>query len=214
MFKLFREYQQGEKVVIGADPADGGSDYCAAHGVSMKRNDVPMVFHARMESSQFGHELYKMAKYIHKFTGEWPLIAVERNVGMGTILVLTQYNYPKLFRMPKIDGFDGESDKIGWVTSTATRPMMIDSLALSLKQGALRIYDIETVKELMSFIRNQKGKPEAAYGSYDDLVMSLAIANQVIQISPKNVSSGEDRLAKISQFQHQELFDDTGVSNV
>lgn len=214
MYKLFREPQPGEVVIIGADPADGGSNYCAAHCISKKMADDFMVFHARMESSQFGHELYKMAKYIHRMTGEYPVIAVERNVGMATISTLQNYNYPRLFRMPKIGSIDATdiADRIGFTTNSSTRPMILDSLALALKQKALRIYDEETVKELMSFVRNDRtGKPEAATGSFDDLVMSLAITWFLFGNSP--VVTKEGMSAKIAQFPKQDLFDDTGAPN-
>ena len=92
MIRLFREPQAGEFVVIGADPADGGSNNCVAQAISKKRADNFMNFAAKMESSQFGHELYKMAKYIYAKTGEWPVIGVERNTGMATINVLQTYN--------------------------------------------------------------------------------------------------------------------------
>lgn len=214
MIRLFREPQPGELVVIGADPADGGSNNCAAQALSKKRADNFMNFVAKMESSQFGHELYKMAKFIHARTGEWPVIGVERNTGMATIHVLQTYNYPKLYRMKPIGMVNNSevSDRIGWHTNTGTRPKMLDDLALAVVQQAIGIYDIETVKELMSFVKSERtGKPEAAVGALDDRVMALAIAWQVYQDSP--ITTKEGMAARISQFPQQDLFDDNGVPN-
>lgn len=219
MFKLFRLLEPGEKLVIGADPADGGADYCAAQCYSLRHRDFPFVLHGRMEATQFGHELYKMAIFIYKMTGEWPLIAVEKNTGMATIYVLITYNYQNLFRMPKNlldpNAMHEESDTIGWITSSSTRPLIVDGWALALKQHAVKIYYEETVKECMTFILGPKGKPEAARGSHDDLVMSSAIAFKVAEISPKTkTKTKEEVMAKIAQFPRQDLFDDSGVSNV
>ena len=38
------------------------------------------------------------------------------------------------------------------------------------------INDKETLEEMLVFIRNEKGRPEAQEGCHDDLVMALAIA--------------------------------------
>jgi hypothetical protein len=213
-FKLYRKPQIGEMVVIGADPADTGSDYCAAHALSKKSADQVMVFHERTDSSQFGHELFKMAKYIHKETGEYPIIAVERNTGMATISALQLYNYPKLYRMKRLGTIkEGVEERIGFSTNVATRPMILDGLALALKQKAIRVYDSETVRELMSFIKNATtGKPEAATGSHDDLLMSLAIALHLFGDSTPSQSNLTH--TNIRMFPKQELFDSYGIPNV
>ena len=203
MFRLYRNLEPGEKIVIGGDPSEGGNDYSAAQAYSMKHRDFPLVMHGRMEATQFGHELYKMAIYIKKMTGEWPLIAIERSMGLGAIYVLQEYNYPNLFRMPTLgDAIENaEDNKIGWVTNKTTRMLAIDGLAIALRQRAIRIYDVQTVKELMTFIIAYNGKPQAANGAFDDLVMSAAIALKVAEISPKTkVSTKEEMLAKIRQF--------------
>ena len=183
MFKVFRIPDEGESVVIGADPADGGSDYCAAVAKSKKQADSFMNFHARMEASQFGYELNKMASFIQQKTGKFPLIGVERNTGGATIAVLRTLNYPQLYRMESYDSTDKKKEKrIGWVTNTQTRPKMLDDLALSLVQRVNKIYDIEVIKELMAFIKNPRtGKPQAGPGSNDDYVIAEAIAWQLYQ---------------------------------
>ena len=38
------------------------------------------------------------------------------------------------------------------------------------------INDKETLEEMLVFVRNEKGRPEAQEGCHDDLVMALAIA--------------------------------------
>ena len=40
----------------------------------------------------------------------------------------------------------------------------------------LNFNDKETLEEMLVFVRNEKGRPEAQEGCHDDLVMALAIA--------------------------------------
>ena len=216
MLRVYRQLEPNENIIVGGDPADGGNDYCAAQVLSTKHYDVPLVFQARMESQQFGHELLKLAKFISKQTTIEPTIAVERNVGMATIFVLQQNNYKNLFRMPRLGEMEtDESDKIGWHTNSVTRPMMLAALSMALRQTGLRIYDLPTIKEMMAFIRDRSGKPTAGIGSNDDLVMSLAIALNVAQSVPKTSAEKINSISsKIGAFPQQQLFDENGISNV
>lgn len=214
MIRVYRTIEQGERILIGADPADGGQDFCAAQVLSMKRYDVPIVFQARMESQQFGHELIKLAKYIQRQTGDDdPIISVERNVGMATLYVLQTNNYKNLYRMQRYGEERDEEEKIGWVTNTATRRLMLDALSLALKQGALTIYDKPTISELFSFVQKASGKAEAVRGAHDDLVMALAIALSSAQSTSVLKKEKTSLLSKERLIPHQDLFDQYGIPN-
>lgn len=220
MFKLFRKPERGELTVIAADPSEGG-DFCAAVAKSKKRNDSFMTFNERMDSSTFGYELNKMGKFIQVQTGEWPMLAVERNVGMATIAALDTLNYERLFRMVKMNegdervtdrGSENEDSKIGWITTADVRRKMLDELALSMRQRVNTIYDLTTVRQMMSFVNNN-GKFEAASGQNDDLVICEAIAWQLIILTP-HVRDKSSRMAKMARFKKQKLFDEHGIPNV
>ena len=186
--RLYRPLEMNEQTCIFADPAEGGN-FCAAVLVSKKHADFPMVYNKRVESSQFGHDLYKLAQFVKKRTGMLPTIAVERNTGQATIYVLQEYNYPSLFRMRVFDHTSvTESSKIGWTTTTATRTKMLDDFALTLRQGQIKIYDRETLYQLTSFVIKQKRghtpRAEAESGKNDDLVISTAGAWQLYNLVP------------------------------
>jgi len=207
MYKLFREPQFEEDTVISADPADGGSDFCAAVVKSRKHRDTVMNYHGHAESGQFGHELYRLAKFIQRRTNIWPTIGVERNTGMATIYVLQELNYPRLFRMPTnlAESDQPMEKKIGWVTNQATRAKMLDDLSLTLRQRTNKIPDEETILEMLGFIRNPRsGKPEAMPGKHDDLVIAEAIAEQLLQFTP---ATGASAFAQITR----QFPEETGV---
>lgn len=216
MFRMYRQPEAEEFTVIAADPADGGADFCAAVAKSKKHKDSFMVFEARMDSSQFGYELAKMAKYIYNRTKHWPVIGVERNVGMATLHVLQTLNYPELFRMPRIGQAAGgdemeDSRQLGWVTSggpTGTRKMMLDELHLSLKQRVNVIGDKPTIQQFFRFIVKPNGRPEAARGHHDDLVIAEAIALQLMKYTPSSVMEAIE--STMAAFPEQE-FDEYGL---
>lgn len=189
---IYRDIEMGEQFVIFADPADS-NDFCAATAISKKRYDIPIVFNAVMESSQFGYELYNMARYIFNKTGIWPKLAVERNTGQATIFVLKNLNYPDLFRMVDFASSSGpyEKGQVGWVTTghisggelQGTRRKMLDDLALAIKQGLIKLYDKVQIKQLKSFMII-KGRAQARSNMKDDLVMSTAGSWQVHLVTP------------------------------
>lgn len=204
-FRLYREPNHGEFFVAGADPAEG-HDYCAAQWVSKSTQEVVLTFQAKMESTQFGYEIYKGGKFMHTHTGHWPTVGVERNMGQATIARLLDLNYPSLYRHQDLTRLNPtEADKIGWPTNVATRQQMLDDLATAIRQGVLHVYDKPTLRELRSFVRHPKtGKPEAEVGSHDDLVMSLAIAWQMYNRVPTPLGNNAAPLP------NEKLFDDGG----
>lgn len=172
--------------MIAGDPAEGG-DNSTFVAISKNKSDVVMISVSKEESSQLGYTLSHIGKWFEKQTGNYPCIAVEKNTGAATIFVLKQLNYPNLFKMPSsFTASDMQTgDQFGWVTSSATRPKMLDDLALAIRQQAVKIPSKPVIDELYSFVRNEKtGKPQADVGAHDDLVIALAIAWQLYQIAP------------------------------
>ena len=122
----------------------------------------------------------------------WPKLAVERNTGQATIYVLKELNYPDLFRMVDFSATSThEGGGIGWVTTGhwsggelgGTRRKMLDDLALGIRQGILKMYDPEQIKQHKSFM-NVRGRAQAKSGKKDDLVMATAGAWQLQLITP------------------------------
>lgn len=189
--RIYREPQYGEQFVVFADPAES-QDFCAAVAFSKKKYDSPIVMNEVMESSQFGYELFKMCKYIFDKTGMWPKLAVERNTGQATIYVLKQLNYSDLFRMVDFTSTThAEKGEIGWVTTghlsggelQGTRRKMLDDLSLAIKQGMVKLYDEQQIRQLMAFMI-VKGRAQAKSGKKDDLVMATAGGWQVQALTP------------------------------
>lgn len=188
--RLYRPLEWGEQIVIFGDPSEGSRSYCAAVATSKKHADQPLVFNAKIESSQFGYELHKMAKFVHNHTNIWPEIAVERNTGQATIHVLDTLNYPQLFRMKIFDsaGRFQESSKIGWTTTSATRTKILDDFSLAVKQRSVTIFDREQISQMMTFVQKQLRsgvwKAVAESGKNDDLVIAGAGSWQLYLIVP------------------------------
>lgn len=60
-------------------------------------------------------------------------------------------------------------------TDRNTRPLILAELQRIINEEPESITDIEIFKEALTFVKNEKGRPEAQEGSHDDLVMGTAI---------------------------------------
>lgn len=67
----------------------------------------------------------------------------------------------------------------GWQTNGRTRPVMLAELAEAIRNGEIVIRCREGIGEMLSFIRNEQGRPQASKGAYDDRVMAYALAWQM-----------------------------------
>ncbi len=181
MFKQYREIMQGEFIIASGDCSQGGSDYNACQFYSATKLDVPLVYHGHGVAATMTTDTFPVMEKIADKTGVKVVCGYERNMGgaseMERIKVLNRHGKIKLFLMPIIgdDSKVGErTDKLGFDTSVLTRPIIIGGLKEIVDLTGIKIYDQETIDELSIFIENSQGKPEAAKGGHDDLVISLA----------------------------------------
>ena len=198
MFRQYRQIQKKEFIVVGVDTAAGGGDYTAAQFLSKTNFDVPLVYHSKTTTFELTNSLYPVLEKIFDQTGIKPVVAYERQNGgffeMERLAALNRSDKFKIFRMP-VFGKGGESEKLGWDTNTATRPLMLSSLKDAIDHRILKIYDKDTVDELFSFITvhsSSSQKAKAATGAKDDLVMALAIAYQVFIHEEKPLTRDEE----------------------
>lgn len=182
MFRVYRELEKNEVIVVGVDSAMGLGDFVAAQFVSKTKLDVPIVYHSPSTMTECLPSLHEACERIFDQTTLPPLVAIERANGgafeMDRLAALNRLAKYNLFRMPP------EKKKLGWDTNLATRPKMLQDLKEMVDNRVIRIYDKETINELFSFVKVQTStaiKAQAEKGAHDDLVMALAISVQLLQ---------------------------------
>jgi len=107
----------------------------------------------------------------------WAYLAVENNGhGLPSLLTLrNEFHYPSVYYTVQGKG----QVKLGWSTTTATKPLMIDQMAAALADGDLLLRSPALLDECLSFVSKDGGAQEAEEGKHDDLVIACAIAHQV-----------------------------------
>jgi phage terminase large subunit len=102
---------------------------------------------------------------------------------------LQRLGYPNQYVRTVQDSYTGKTEKrFGFRTTSLTRPTAISRLVEIVRDHCDTIRDRATLEELLTIIKNEKGRIEAPQGGHDDEMMGLAIAHQVREqvIFPKD----------------------------
>lgn len=190
-FRRYRQPETGEFFCVFADTAWGGNDYCAVQFLSKTKLDVPVVFHSKITATEMTPQIHLELEKIYDATQIKPVIAFERNNGgvaeIERLATLNRNGKYTIYQEKTNIGATvttASSPKLGWTTSSATRPVMLSMLKEALDTRLLRLYDRPTVNEMFSFVVVQTSsswKAQAESGAHDDLIMSLAGAWQLYQ---------------------------------
>ena len=186
---VYKEKKPSGRYFIGADVAMGikGGDYSVAQVLDDQKEQVS-VWRGHIHPDYFAEVLYALGSYYNE-----ALIGVERNNhGLLTCVRLGRdLAYPNIFTdITEGQISDLDTDNYGFLTTSKTKPLIIDRLRASLREGEMVINDKTTLREMLGFIVTPTGKMEAEEGKNDDCVMSLALCNHlhVGKFTPVNVS--------------------------
>ncbi|MFR0902187.1 MAG: hypothetical protein ACLSFO_00355 [Anaerovoracaceae bacterium] len=107
------------------------------------------------------------------------LIAIEANFDSYPIMELQRIGYGNQYVREAQDTYTGKLEKrFGFRTTVLTRPTIISRLVEIVRENTESLNDEDTIRELLTIVRNEKGKVEAPEGRHDDQMMGLAIAHQ------------------------------------
>lgn len=177
------------KYCIGGDTAGEGSDWFTGHVLNAKTGKQVARLRHQMDEDLYVRQMYCLGYYYQSKDKEGrmspALMCIESNFSSYPNKELVRLGYTNMFIREKEDRFSGVIDKsYGFKTTSVTRPVIIAELVKIVRESVELIYDKLTLEEMLTFVRNEKGRPEAQQGAHDDLVMGLAIAyyarNQVV----------------------------------
>lgn len=170
--KIYKYPDSQVPYVIGADTSGEGSDYFAAHVVNNITGEQVAVLHGQFDEDYFAKQLYELGKFYNN-----ALVGIEANFSSYPIKELERLGYENQYIRMREDTFTNSPVKAyGFKTDRKTRPLIISELVKYVRDTPHLINDRSTLEEMLTFVRNEKGRAEAQAGAHDDLVMSLAIS--------------------------------------
>lgn len=192
LYTIWEEPDKEHVYVIGADVAEGlDGDYSTFKVICCHCRREAMSYRGRVRHDTFYRDLNYWGRAYNRC-----LMAVERNNhGHAILLGLSEdCHYPNLYQEIKdqpivLDLSKARAEpKLGWNTTSNTKPMMLDALKVAVEGDAMEdensfhpeyhIRDLEFLSECLTMQRNGV-KLEAAQGKHDDTVIASAIAFQM-----------------------------------
>lgn len=197
---------------IGGDTAGEGSDYFTGHVLDAKTGNQVAVLQHQFDADQYTRQMYCLGKYYKD-----ALIGIEANFDSYPLMELQRLGYPKQYTRTQQDTYTGKTEKrFGFKTTSLTRPTIISKLIEIVREHCGLINDKATLEELLTIIRNEKGRIEAPQGGHDDMMMGLAIAHHireqvvfpsdVIEVKPQHHFTVEKKWEFVSDYGEEMTF--------
>ena len=163
------------KYCIGGDTAGEGSDSFTGHVLDARTGIQVAHLKHQFDSDQYTKQMYCLGVYYKQ-----ALIGIEANFDSFPIKELQRLGYSNQYVRETQDTYTGKTEKrFGFKTTSITRPLIISRLIEIVREHCETINDKETLEELLTIIRNEKGRIEAPEGGHDDDMMGLAIAHHI-----------------------------------
>lgn len=160
---------------IGGDTAGEGSDFFTGHVLDARTGEQVAHLKHQFDADQYTRQMYCLGKYYKD-----ALIGIEANFDSYPIMELQRLGYANQYTREAQDTYTGKTEKrFGFKTTSLTRPTAISRLIEIVREHCDTINDKETLEELLTIVRNERGRIEAPEGGHDDDMMGLAIAHQI-----------------------------------
>lgn len=175
---VYEDPKPAHHYVVGGDVAEGllDGDYSTAVVVGFDKH-VKAVFRGHLEPDEYSKMIQKLGKMYNT-----AMLAVEFNKdGNWVNTDLHTIGYPNLYIRTAVDDITKMVTKsYGWLTTKKTREFALGE-AKKHFNSTTYINCRPLLEEIMTFIRDKRGKPQAAPKKHDDVVMAWCIAIAILQ---------------------------------
>lgn len=189
---------------IGGDTAGDGSDYYTALvGNAYTGHNIAKLRH-QTDSDLYTKQMYCLGNYYNN-----ALMGIEVNFDSFPVKELTRLGYKNMYIREQQDTYTGKYKKaFGFRTDAFTRPAILNRLIELVRDHIDFFYDRDLLEEMLTFVRNEKGRMEAKNGAHDDLVMGCAILYETLtQVPPKPIEVVEKKVSKYDADEHDEDYE-------
>jgi len=163
-------------VLSGDTKGEGKDEYTGQVMDNTTGKRVATVQIQLNNSKPYTWQMYCLGKYYNQ-----ALIGIEMNFNTAPLEELQRLKYKNQYYREKSEGFNGELTlgKIGWKTDGITRPRMIDKEVYLVNERLDLIQDIPTLQQMLTFVYDKNGRPDAMSSKHDDLLIADCILNEI-----------------------------------
>lgn len=175
IIKIYKDVEKNRPYVLGGDTAGDGSDNFVGEVLDNISGEQAAELSHETDEGLYARQMYCLGMYYNQ-----ALIGVEVNFSTYPQKELERLKYPRLYQRQVEDSKTHKfMQKGGFKTTQITRPIIIAGLVEIMRDNTEVFNSIEYLRESLSFIKNEDGRPEAEQGKHDDRVMAMAIAHYI-----------------------------------
>lgn len=198
--KIYKEPGVGRPYVIGGDTAGDGSDWFIGQVLDNITGEQVAVLRHQYDEDTYARQMFCLGKFYND-----AMEAPEVNFSTFPVKLLNLMDYRNLYVREVEDDFEGKvRHAFGFRTDRLTRPVIVSELIRIVRDNMHLINDEDTLLEMLTFVRNDKLRPEAEEGAHDDCIMALAIAFYVRPQQSMTVKDPETKTRKWTQDQWED----------
>lgn len=187
--KIYEKPKEGYPYVLAGDTAGEGSDNFIGQVLDNTTGNQVAILKQELDEITYTRQMYCLGMFYNE-----ALIGIEANYTTFPIQELQRLKYPNQFVRIKEDKYTKNTEKsFGFKTTSTTRPLILAELQTIVKEEIEKIIDIDTLKEALVFIKNERGRPEAQLGYHDDMIMALAIAHYIRQQQTMTIQKKQEK---------------------
>ena len=186
--KIWEQPREECEYVIGIDPASGeqNGDYSVMSVFELKTRRQVAEWWGHMPPYLLGEEAEALGLYYNRAL----LVPEANNHGVSLIDALRKLHYTRLYRRRatpdnRRDRAAG-STRIGFWTSETTKKLLINGLREFVREDVSRIRSRECLKEMLTYVYDDKDRSGAQNGCYDDRVIAAALAVYGCRVYPEH----------------------------
>lgn len=188
---------------VGDDELEGfrdvseAQDYNVGWCINLRTLETAAVWSLKCDIDVFGQEL-ALFGWLYNYAQ----IAPERTGGYGLVVIreLREQRYRRLYVRRALDTQTGRwTEKIGWETTDATRPLMLENLRQFLRDHPERLKDLKLAQEMTTFLIGKRRRPAASPGAHDDRVMACAGALELAAENPQPSTKAERQAKRLDR---------------
>lgn len=182
--KIWENPLPAQDYYIGVDTGEGKIDESAIAVVSSS-GELVADFHDKIPIPQLIDKVRFTYDYFSK-GGSKPLIVPETSgIGMALLMGISDLRIYHREVFDRDTWGKQESDYLGFKTSAQSKEALISNFKDLLRKNQVKIYDLDVLEQMKTFVYRENKQPTAEKGYHDDLLMAVFLGFFKVVIKPK-----------------------------
>jgi|GEM_PF-2495305 len=217
--EIYKDFVPGHTYQLGVDPAEGieNRDDAAMTMVDHTTLEEVAAWSGKLTPEATAEKAVFLAGKYSTDDLKCLIVPEMNSIGYALMNKLKDLGWHRIYQREEIDNKTGRKvNKLGWRTTTSTKPLAISRFRDILRNGNPKVYSQKTIDQFKTFIYSNEAKDKgvgANIGYHDDRIMSLLLGFwSKGKIQPSTVFSPDNKERNLNK--NSFLIIENGVARI